>query len=87
MKRIFKWALAMDDFQSIEVPNDTEFLTVQTQYDQPQVWGICTPEAPKKSVSIRIAGTGHPINHDLGKYLGTFQMRGGSLIFHAFALE
>ena len=87
MKRIFKWTLAMDDFQSIDVPEDTQFLTVQTQYEQPQVWGICTPGASKKSVTIRLAGTGHPIDDNPGKYLGTFQLMNGSLIFHAFALE
>lgn len=84
MKRIFKWTLTLNDFQSIEVPEDTKFLTVQTQYGQPQIWGLCTPAAPKKSIAIRIAGTGHPIEGDPGMYAGTFQLKGGSLIFHVF---
>ena len=87
MKRIFKWTLKVDDFQTIEVPNDTQFLTVQIQGAEPQVWGLCSPDAPKKSVTIRIAGTGHPIDPNPGRYIGTFQMINGSLVFHVFEME
>ena len=33
---------------------------------------------------IRIFGTGHELDVDVGAYLGTFQLDGGNLVFHAF---
>jgi hypothetical protein len=31
-----------------------------------------------------VYGTGHPVVDEPRKYVGTFQMRGGLLVFHVF---
>ncbi len=87
IKRIFKYTIRADDRFEIEMPKDAEILTVQTQYDQPQLWALVNPDAPREKRVFRLAGTGHPINFDMGseyKYINSFQLNDGALVFHLF---
>lgn len=89
MKTIYKYQLKSTDRQGIELPEGFEILTVQTQNDIPCLWVLHDLE-PKKMVltEIEIFGTGHDVYHIDGKterkYIGTFQLHGGGLIFHVF---
>ena len=42
------------------------------------------PSADVEPRTIRIYDTGQEITHFRGSYLGTFLMRGGALVFHAY---
>jgi hypothetical protein len=87
-KRIFKYTLETQDKQFINLPKGAEFLTLQTQFNEPQLWALVDPnEKEKEERCIEIFGTGHPVNYDMGvdrKYLATYQIDDGNFVFHAF---
>lgn len=86
--RIWKFGLIVTDYQEVTMPQGAQLLCVQTQGDQPQLWAL----VDETSLSycrrtVAMYGTGNPLpSGDLGKYIGTFQMHGGALVFHAFDL-
>jgi hypothetical protein len=86
MKKIYKYSLALTDTQFVELPLGAEILTVQMQGDRLCLWAMINtlPEAIKKNRRIEIIGTGNPVPTGDLKYISTFQMMGGGLIFHVF---
>lgn len=91
-KAIWKFAFDTADEVDIELPGGAEILAVQVQQGQPCLWALVDPSEPLKAVRFRIYGTGHPIptygamDHIYGKYVGTYQMRDGHLVFHMFRM-
>lgn len=86
MKTIYKYPIEVTDEQTLTLPVKAQILTVQMQGETPCIWAmIDTEESRTKRIVIRVYGTGHPIagSEDL-TYLGTFQIHGGQLVFHAF---
>ena len=84
---IWKFPLQTMDSQPVMMPQRAKILTVQAQHDEPCLWAIVNPNAPREVRMIDIVGTGHPMFEDLGlerKYIGTFQLRDGDLVFHVF---
>ena len=47
------------------------------------MWCLVDPEKEKGLRNIIVNGTGHQITHE-AKFIGTFQMYDGSLVFHVF---
>lgn len=89
MNRIYKYPLAVDDVQEIEMPSGAMVLTVQAQDEIPCIWALVdtSPDLVKTKRRFRTYGTGHPME-DLEKfprYVGTYQLRGGALVFHVFS--
>ncbi len=86
MRRIFKFPLAVDDVQDIEMPAGSAVLTVQAQGEIPCIWASVDSNAPKIKRRFRTYGTGHPMedDKDFPHYVGTYQLRSGSLAFHVF---
>lgn len=83
--RIFKWTLAIKNEQTIELPLGSKILSVQMQGDSPRLWALVDEHQERKqSRRIAVYGTGHHLPDDPGEYLGTFQVYGGELVFHAF---
>lgn len=87
VKTIWKWTLQVAAWQAIPMPRGAQILSVQTQGDLPQIWALCNSDEPKEQREIAIIGTGHEISEGPGRYISTFQMLGGSLVFHAFELK
>ena len=87
-KTIYKYPLAVSDFQEVLLPLGAEILTVQVQGENACMWALVNPdEHQKEGRNIEIFGTGHPIGYDMGirrKYISTFQLQGSQLVFHAF---
>jgi len=86
-KTILKFELETTDNQIIEMPVNAEILTVQTQNEVPCIWALVDPTKPKEKRFIEVFGTGHDVHYDMGvgrNYLGTYQLHGGSLVFHVF---
>ena len=86
-KTIWKYPLEIEDNQSVELPIDAEILTVQTVKDKPYLWALVNPDGKTETRFIEIFGTGHPVGYDMGisrKYISTFQLAEGRLIFHVF---
>jgi hypothetical protein len=85
MKSIWKFPMVTKDVQEIEMPKDAQLLTVQMQGSRsPCIWALVDPAAVKEKRTFRTYGTGHPITSGGLQYLGTYQLAGGSLIFHVF---
>ncbi len=82
--RIWKFQLELTDRQTLSMPIGAELLTIQVQRDVPQLWALCNPDAEKEPRTIAIYGTGHLVPNEYGKYIATFQISNGALIFHAF---
>jgi hypothetical protein len=86
MKTIWKFPIEVTDFQVIKMPDDAQILAVQTQHERPCLWAIVDDVAALNSQvrTIEVFGTGHPMDEMPRQYIGTFQIRGGSLVFHVF---
>lgn len=85
MKRIFKYPVEMVDDPKIAMPRGALVLSVQAQGDMPQVWALVDDQRPLETRSFKLRGTGHAADDVEGsRFIGTFQMKGGALVFHLF---
>lgn len=90
MRTIWKFEISeITDRFSIDMPSDAEILTVQVQNGNPCIWAIVESEHTEDRRYFEIIGTGHPFKEDRDeiverKYIGTFQLYGGGIIFHLF---
>ena len=88
MQTIFKYPLEMQDLQKIEAPKGAKFLRVQMQesLDGPALWAYVDSDADPEERVILITGTGKEIKVDPKKlrFLDTFQMSDGALVWHVF---
>lgn len=83
---IWKYPLECQDYVFLDMPVGAKPLTVQVQNGTPCLWAIVDPGEPKRTRGFRIIGTGHPFYGD-AKYIGTFQLHDGELVFHVFEVE
>lgn len=84
---IWKAKLQIRDRQNIEVPAGATILTSQIQKDELVLWYQCIENSAKVLRKIAIYGTGNPMPSNPGKYISTFQMKNGDLVFHVYELE
>jgi hypothetical protein len=86
-KTIWKYELEMNQRTAIEIPHSAEILCVQTQFNNPCIWALVDTDNYKEERVFEIFGTGFSIKGDMGvdrKYIGTFQLEGGALVYHLF---
>lgn len=84
---IWKYTITPDDIIKISMPKDAEILSVQNQNGQIQMWALVYPDNDLETRYFEVYGTGHDIHVDMGivrKFIGTFQINMGSLVFHLF---
>lgn len=82
---IWKYELQVTDKQVIKIPEGVQYLCVQVQNGVPCLWAIVDPTAELRDRRIETYGTGHPIAiHGKRKYLGSYQLKEGALVFHVF---
>lgn len=72
---------------TIDMPHGAKILTVQMQHGEPQLWALVDPGAKTYPRTFHTYGTGYTLPDYPGKYVGTFQMAVGSLVFHVFETE
>lgn len=84
MRTIWKFSLAGVEQQTIEAPNGAEALCVQLQNGEPFLWAAVSPENSTIQYQVWMRGTGHNCDNIEGKYLGTFQLNNGLLVFHVY---
>lgn len=85
MERIYKYPIPIEDNITIELPEGARVLTVQIQKGKPYIWAKVDPNAPKIKRYFKLFGTGHQISNT-NKYIGTFQIYEGDLVFHLFEI-
>ena len=86
-KSIWKFQLNPNDKVFVEMPKNAEILSVQTQKETPCIWALVDPNADKEERCFEVFETGHPVHYDMGvdrKFIGTFQLYDGDLVFHLF---
>lgn len=86
-KQIWKFPMASPEQGRIEMPKGAEILTIQTQNETPCIWALVNPENEKEVRYFEVFGTGHEVCCDMGverKYINTFQLKCGALVFHLF---
>jgi hypothetical protein len=84
ISRVYKFPLTLGDWTSVPMPEGADVLCVQVQHGEPFVWARITVGNPPILRHFRIAGTGHDLGSNVGRYVGTFQMAGGGLVLHVF---
>lgn len=85
MKTIWKFTLRVADSQALLMPLGARVLSVQTQFDRPQLWVLLDDtETTHENRTFAICGTGHPAPADTSRFIGTFQLKEGALVFHVF---
>lgn len=85
MKTIWKFEFSTVDNPVVAMPRGAEILCVQTQRERPCLWALVDPGQPMQDRHLRVYGTGHPVEVvDEVNYIGTYQLHGGSLVFHVF---
>lgn len=89
MKTVWKFPLAVTNEQRIDLPAGARLLTVQPQGEGVCLWALCDSEAEREPRMIVILGTGHQAPEEnlwQLKYISTFQLQDGALVFHAFEI-
>ena len=88
MRTVFKYELPALDRCTIRMPEEAEILCVQVQHDKPCIWALVETDNHPYDYEFRVVGTGHDpaLEPDQGEYVGTFQLLGGSLVFHVFRI-
>lgn len=84
MNTIWKYQVPLKDNFVLELPMNAKILSFQTQDDVPYIWVLLDPDNDPEKRVFRLAGTGHLINHMPMMFIGTVQMRSGSLVYHLF---
>lgn len=85
MRRIFKYELDVTDTQQLKLPAGARVLCVQAQHGNPCIWAeIEDEETAHEEREFATRGTGHPITFSTDRYVGTYQLHGGCLVFHVF---
>lgn len=84
MQTIWKYPLAVDDSQSLDLPQGAVLLTVVAQGGTPCLWALVDPIRPTEPRRFLTYGTGHPYEPMGQTYLGSYQLSGGALVFHVF---
>jgi hypothetical protein len=80
---IYKYPFPIRDEVVIELPKGAKVLSIQEQYGEPQLWALVDLDAEMELRFFDVRGTGHDAD-GVGDHVSSFQMRGGTLVFHVF---
>lgn len=83
MSTIYKYALAITDDATVEMPRGAKVLAIESSLVPHALflWAIVDPDAPLETRHFSVRGTGHPLG-DVGKHLATIQA--GPFVWHVF---
>ncbi len=84
MKSIFKYPLEDKTEQSVLMPQGAQVLSVQVQDNKPMLYALVDDALPLRQVRVISVGTGRLAPPDIGRYVGTAMMDGGSSVWHIF---
>lgn len=83
MKRIFKYEIEVKDQITLLMPKNAEIISIQVQRWKPYLWALIDVDETKTERYFYLFGTGMEVKDGL-KYIGSFQMYDGDLVFHLF---
>lgn len=82
MKTIWKFPIRLTDEQLVTMPRDSAALSCQMQDGQLCLWAFVESDAPMETRTVRIVGTGHPLDEGGEQFIDTVQ--DGRLVWHVF---
>jgi hypothetical protein len=87
MRTVYKYPIPMEDTFGVFLPIGAEILAIQVQREMPVFWAEVDPGSEPERRRFRVVGTGYPLpDAEVRKYLGTFQLDDGDLVFHLFEI-
>lgn len=91
MLTVFKYELnnivEIEDPVTIELPEDAKILKVDMLFENICLWALVNTENKRVKRFLRIFDTDQPIDpSDNMKYINTFQILGGHLVYHVFEI-
>lgn len=88
MKTIWKFEVPVLDRVAVGMPKGARILSAQTQHGTLCIWAECESNNSPEIRTFRIVGTGHTLDFDLdkSKYIATFQLYDGELVFHIYEI-
>ena len=93
MKEIWKYELRhLTDVQVITMPEGAKILNLQVQRGDsyahwfPVIWAFVDPKATPVRRTLRIFGTGEPIQSTMNEllYIGTYRIPNDTYVWHVF---
>lgn len=84
MKTIWKYKIAIADKQLIDMPMGAKPLYVGKQDSDIYLWVEIDSSVKTYPRPISVYGTGHEMPENPGRYVGTFMLGGGALVFHVY---
>jgi hypothetical protein len=76
-----------DDAVALTLPQDAKILSVGRQNNDLCFWYETSPPQGTHQRLFRIAGTGHPLGDNLGRFLGTVLFLDDGLVFHVYEIK
>lgn len=85
MKTIWKFELTTEEErQIINMPIGAQILTIQIKKDIPYLFALVESKAPIESRRFIIVNTGTPCKITHEKFIGSFPLYRGSVVWHLF---
>lgn len=82
---IYKYPLPVASNPTITMPQHAQVLSVHVQNGMACLWALVNPALPFEERRFFVYGTGHAVEDtSLGRFVGTFMLSGGNLVFHVF---
>ena len=89
-KKILKYKIPIVDVSTVDLPIGSQILSAVEQAETIVMYAIVNTEiTDTQKVTIRIIGTGNPIEESMSefKFIGTVNMHKGLFIWHVFVKE
>jgi len=81
---IHKYEVPILDHMIISLPEGAEILSVHVQRGTPCMWAAVDPDAPLVGRQFELRETGHALTGAEGRFVGTFLLQDGALVFHLY---
>ena len=84
MRTVYKYELALIDYQQIAAPEGAIARSVMLQQGVPTLWAEVDTRLEVEAMHIITIGTGQPMPEEPCTFIGTYQLLEGELIFHVY---
>lgn len=82
--QIYKYPVSVLDTFEVLMPRGAFVLGVAVQHERPQMWARVDTSQPMLPRRFHLRGTGYPLTGGEGRFVGSFLMHDGALVFHLF---
>ena len=83
MKTVWKYPTHPDEL-TLNLPIGAEVIHFAMQHGKPTMWVLVNPDNPNSSYTFHVVGTGHPIENNKARHLGSCIDRVNDFVWHLF---